>query len=310
MASTLASGSHGGKVSIANKFRSAVAGLDLQPNAVWRSFGWQILLLAPPAGLYWLVRGLSAGQRREAFANARDIVDVQKTFGLDWEAALQRRVLDMDWLITLANWFYIYGHFPLIVLAMLILFRWSRGEYLTLRNAMVFSGAVGLLCFAFYPVAPPRLYAPELFFDSLNELSSGYMVLQNPTFTNQYAAVPSFHVGWNLLVAIGLWRTVPWRLVKGFIATLPLLMSGAVILTANHWVLDIAAGLAVALFGLIFAVIFDRLIVKRMLIGEGLADRVGAEVDEGAEPDEAAEAWGRWDSNPRPSDYESRALTY
>lgn len=208
--------------------------------------------------LYFLVRDLSAGQEREAFANAASIVNFEKALGLDWESTLQQRVLDTDWIIAFMNWVYIYGHFPLIALSLVLLFGLSRRDFLTLRNALVASGVLGLICFAVYPVAPPRLFAPGMFFDSLGELSSSYQILQNPKVTNQFAAVPSFHVGWNLLVAFALWRASRFRLLRLIAVALPLLMMAAVVLTANHWLVDIVAGAAVAVLGIGGSKLMDR----------------------------------------------------
>lgn len=212
----------------------------------------------PPSLFYFLVRDLSAGQEREAFANAASIVELQKSLGLDWEATLQQRVLDVDWLIAAVNWVYIYGHFPLIVATLILLFGLCRPEFLRLRNALVVSGAIGLVCFALYPVAPPRLFDPSAFFDSLGELSRSYHVLQNPKVTNQFAAVPSFHVGWNLLVSFAIWRAARFPVLRAVAVVLPLLMMVSVVLTANHWLTDIAAGVSVALAGLLGAWALER----------------------------------------------------
>lgn len=225
----------------------------------WSGFGWQVLLLVPPSLLYFLVRDLSAGQEREAFANAADIVNLEQALGLDWEATLQAKIINVDWVVAAMNWVYIWGHFPIIIASLIVLFGLSRRNFLTLRNALVASGAIGLVCFALYPVAPPRLFDPSTFFDSLNELSSSYKILQNPKVTNQFAAVPSFHVGWNLLVAVAVWRATRRRLVRSVAIVFPLLMMSAVVLTANHWLLDIVAGIAVAIAGLLGAAVLDRL---------------------------------------------------
>lgn len=226
----------------------------------WSGFGWQVLLLVPPGLLYFLVRDLSAGQEHEAFANAASIVDLQKSLGLDWEATLQQRILDTEWIVAAVNWIYIYGHFPVIVCSLFLLFGLSRSNFVTLRNALVISGAVGLVCFALYPVAPPRLFDPNAFFDSLGELSSSYQVLQNPKITNQFAALPSFHVGWNLLVAIAIWRASRFRLLRLMAAAFPLLMMTAVVLTANHWLIDIVAGVSVAMVGVLGAKLIEHFV--------------------------------------------------
>lgn len=229
----------------------------------WSGFAWQIVLLVPPALLYFLVRDLSAGQESEAFANAAAIVNFQKSLGLDWEATLQQRILDTQWIVDAVNWIYIWGHFPVIIASLVLLFGLSRRNFVTLRNALVVSGAIGLVCFALYPVAPPRLFDPNAFFDSLGELSTSYKVLQNPKVTNQFAAMPSFHVGWNLLVAIAVWRASRFRLLRLIAAAFPLLMMSAVILTANHWLIDILAGISVALVGIAGAKLIDRLVAPR-----------------------------------------------
>ena len=158
------------------------------------------------------------------------------------------------------NWVYIWGHFPVIVGALFVLYGLSRRNFLTLRNALIASGVIGLVCFAVFPVAPPRLFDPALFFDSLGELSTSYKFLQNPKVTNQFAAVPSFHVGWNLLVACALWRSTRVRLVRVVAAVFPAIMMVAVVLTANHWLLDIVAGIGVAIAGLVGANAIHRMI--------------------------------------------------
>ncbi|MEM7094222.1 MAG: phosphatase PAP2 family protein [Actinomycetota bacterium] len=251
----------GGPSDVAQRVRDALIADD---SLGWRGFGSQILILTPPALLYFLVRDLASGQEHEAFANASSIVDLQKSLGLDWEATFQQRILDLDWLIAFVNWIYIYGHFPLLIVALILLFGLSRPQFRTLRNALIASGAIGLVCFALYPVAPPRLFAPDEFFDSLGELSRSYRILQNPSLTNQFAAVPSFHVGWNLLVAVAVWRSTRSRVLRTAAVVFPCLMIVAVLLTANHWILDIVAGAAVAAFGVGAAALFDRWVVPRM----------------------------------------------
>lgn len=224
----------------------------------WAGFSHQILLLAIPSIAYFGVRSLSAGQRHEAMANAASIVKFERSVGLDWEHVLQQRILHLDWLIDIMNWIYIWGHFPVIVLALAGLYGLRRKQYRSLRDALVVSGSVGLICFVLWPVAPPRLYDPQAFFDSLNTLSGSYRVLQNPTLTNQFAAVPSFHVGWNLLVAAAVWNSTSHRLVRAAVALFPVAMSITVVLTANHWLVDIVAGVAVAALGVLGATLARR----------------------------------------------------
>jgi membrane-associated phospholipid phosphatase len=117
---------------------------------------------------------------------------------------------------------------------------------------MFISGAVGFLFFALLPLAPPRLVGLGLV-DTVTEQSNAYRALQPPGLTNQYAAFPSLHAGWNLLVgAVLLVAGVP-LLVRLFALVSPVAMAFAVVATANHYVLDVAAGYAVVLGALAVA---------------------------------------------------------
>ena len=105
---------------------------------------------------------------------------------------------------------------------------------------MMISGALGMLVFVTYPVAPPRLADLGLV-DTVTQSSDAYRYLQPPAFVNQYAAMPSLHAGWDLLVGIAIF-TAPRRtsLLKVVGCVMPLLMAGAVIATANHFVVDVS----------------------------------------------------------------------
>jgi len=118
--------------------------------------------------------------------------------------------------------------------------------FLRLRNAMVASGLMGLCVYTTYPVAPPRLADMGLV-DTITEQSSSYRVLQPPAFVNQYAAMPSLHVGWDLLVGLALVAAAGSLAVRTVGRLMPVVMAAATVLTANHYVLDVLVG---ALFGL------------------------------------------------------------
>lgn len=82
--------------------------------------------------------------------------------------------------------------------------------YSVFRNAFFISGTIGIIIFVLYPVAPPRL-ADVGVVDTVTMYSSSYRVLQPPAFVNQYAAVPSLHFGWDLLMGIALVTQSRWR---------------------------------------------------------------------------------------------------
>lgn len=209
----------------------------------------QLVLIGGLTLIYFVVRAASAQQRDQAFANAASVRSFEERFALDLEAVVHDAAMTSEPLVRLLNAVYLWGHFPLLIAALVVLWAQRHRDYARLRNALIISGTIGLVVFALYPVAPPRLYAPGTFFDTVHELSASHRLLQNPRFTNQFAAIPSFHVGWNLLVAIALCRSTSRRLLRVLAACMPLLMSVAVVATANHWIIDIAIGAAVALIG-------------------------------------------------------------
>jgi PAP2 superfamily protein len=208
----------------------------------------EALLVALAALTYFGVRNVTAGAADDAFANASRIARLEEWLRLDWERGLQEALLRDDVWVTLANWIYIWGHWPVIATFAVFLYRRHHDDYRLLRNAMFISGGIGFLFFALLPVAPPRLVDPELV-DTVTLHSDAYRALQPPGLTNQYAAFPSLHFGWNLLLGIVLFNATRRVFLRAFAIVGPPAMGAAVVLTANHFVLDLAGGVAVVLVG-------------------------------------------------------------
>jgi hypothetical protein len=216
--------------------------------------------------LYFGIRNLTAGSPEAAFANAERLLDLERALGLAREETLQAAVTGSDALVTLANWVYIWGHWPVILTAAVILYLRDRPQYVLLRNALFVSGALGFLFFALFPVAPPRLLPLELV-DTVTEQSHAYRALQPPGLTNQYAAFPSLHVGWNLLVGIVVFAASTRLATRVFAVVSPLAMAFAVVATANHFLVDVAAGAAVVLVGLGVALALQQRETAATLVG-------------------------------------------
>jgi hypothetical protein len=209
----------------------------------------ELAVAAFAALAYFGIRNLTAGAMDEAFSNAAGIADLEERIRLDWEQALQGASRDQQPFVSIFNWIYIWGHWPVIAVTAIALFRARHDRYVLLRNTIFLSGAIGFLFFALFPVAPPRLADPALV-DTVTLHSDAYRALQPPGLTNQYAAFPSLHFGWNLLVGIVLWGTTTHALVRAFAVASPVAMAAAVIVTANHYVLDVVGGLLVVLVAL------------------------------------------------------------
>jgi membrane-associated phospholipid phosphatase len=207
--------------------------------------------------IYFRVRGLTEGSAEIAREHAHDIVGLERSLGIDVESGWQDMVAPSEALQTFANWVYIWGHWPVIVATMVWLAWHHRVIFLRLRDAMLVSGALGLAVFVSYPVAPPRLAGLGLT-DTVSEQSHAYRVLQPPAFVNQYAAMPSLHAGWDLLVGMAIFAAATSIALKVVGVAMPILMAFAVVATANHYVLDVVAGVALALVGHVVALWLER----------------------------------------------------
>jgi membrane-associated phospholipid phosphatase len=209
----------------------------------------QLALVVGAVLAYFGVRGLTEGNEHIARANAANVLALQRRIGIAIETTIQEPLTAHRWLLDLANWAYIWLHWPLLIGTLLWFVIAEREAYTRLRNAMFFSGCIGLVIFASFPVAPPRLFSAA-YVDTVTLHSVSYRVLQPPALVNAYAAMPSLHVGWNLLVGIMWWQVLRnhrWRYAG---VLMPVVMGWATVATGNHWILDAVGGSVVAVVGL------------------------------------------------------------
>lgn len=153
-------------------------------------------------------------------------------------------------LVDAANAVYIYGHWPVIIITAVLLFRFRREHYYRLRNVILLTGLVGLVIFALFPVAPPRLTDLPVV-DTVTRQAGGYRHVLPSSAVNEYAAMPSFHAGWNLLLGIVVYGAVENWWLRGMAIAGAVAMAVAVVVTANHYVVDVLAGVLIALAGLL-----------------------------------------------------------
>ncbi|MEV4970991.1 phosphatase PAP2 family protein [Streptomyces scopuliridis] len=206
----------------------------------------ELLLVAGLFPLYKLGRQAATGRTGEALRNADRVWDWERALQLPGEGSVQGVLLDSGTLVHLANTYYATVHFPATVLFLGWLY-WRRpGHYVWARRVLSVLTGAALALHLLMPLAPPRLLAASGLVDT--GLVYGPTVYgESPgtdALANQFAAMPSLHVGWALMVAVGLiaatrsrWRWL-WLLH-------PLLTLFVVIGTANHYWLD--AFVAVAL---------------------------------------------------------------
>lgn len=199
---------------------------------------------------YEVVRRIVAGSSHEAIGRSIGLIRFEQRLGIFFEPNLQRYVARYQWLVTIFNWIYVWGYLPVIGGVALYLYLRHRSFYTRYRNAFLLSGAMGLVIFATVPVAPPRMFPEFGFVDTVRANSQLYSSLEGTDFVNQFAALPSFHFGWILLVGIAVIQASRHLLVRVGGAVMPLVMLLAILFTGNHYVIDAAAGGALVLLAL------------------------------------------------------------
>jgi membrane-associated phospholipid phosphatase len=211
---------------------------------------------------YFGIRAATEGHVTTAVTNAWRIFDTERVLGINWEAPIQRVIEGRDALLDVANGMYIWGHWPLLIVGGVLLFCFSRRDYVRLRNAVLLSGAIGLVVFGLFPVAPPRLAGVGLV-DTVTLHAPMYRDVLPPSLVNEYAAMPSFHAGWNLLLGIVVWRASRHVLLRVFAVVMPAAMAVAVVATGNHYVVDVIAGAAIVVATV---AVLDRLERRRRFV--------------------------------------------
>lgn len=195
-----------------------------------------------------LARRLALDHLDVALAHAHSLLSLQESLHLDWEHAAQDSVEAVPWLATVASWFYVWGYLPVVAGSLVVLFVRRPREYAVLRNALLAGGVVGLPVYVLWPLAPPRL--TDLGYTDTVAASLLDSAARPVGVANEIAAMPSFHVGYLVVVSVVVWRVSRSPLVRAWCVLHPPVMCWVVLATGNHWVLDVPAGVLLAVVGL------------------------------------------------------------
>lgn len=191
----------------------------------------------------------SAANASDAQANALDIIEWERRLGMYHEEALQRLFLPAETFIRFWNIYYGSFHFIVTAGALVWLYRTMPARYPLWRNTLAWTTALALIGYATYPLMPPRLLPASYgFVDTLATIGGLWSFDSGPvaSVSNQYAAMPSMHFGWAAWSAFVLWPAARAWWKKALVVAYPIATMFAIVVTANHFVLD-AAGGAVAL---------------------------------------------------------------
>ncbi|MDQ1628711.1 MAG: hypothetical protein QOI54_2455 [Actinomycetota bacterium] len=227
--------------------------------ARWRSLPVELLLLFAMFVAYRAGRLVTSDQTSTAFANAHRLWHVERWMRLPRETHVQAWLLNDVHLAELANTYYAVAHFPATLAFLVFMFLRRPRHYPWVRRTIVLLSGAALVVHVLYPLAPPRM-RPDLGFVDTGAVFGPdvYGPPEGGNIVNQFAAMPSLHIGWALLVATGL--IVAMRSRWRWLWLLHPLVTGLVVVgTANHWWLDgvVAVVLLAAALGL--ALLPDRL---------------------------------------------------
>lgn len=212
--------------------------------------GWQHLALQLAIWLgfyaaYQVARGLADRGADEAFRNGALVIDMQNELGLLFEPALQRVVESSRVLIELTSYTYWLSQFAVVGLALLYVYFKQHDRFAGFRNWLIAANLIGLLGYILMPTAPPRMFPEWGFNDTLaqfSELSHQSLGL----LANPYAAMPSLHSMDAFIVGVVMASVCTSRVARALWLAWPCWVWFCVMSTGNHYWLDAAAGVAIA----------------------------------------------------------------
>lgn len=201
-----------------------------------RELAREVMLLVGLFLVYRFGRLLATDHVETARAHALVVHSFERAARLPAEASIQAAMSGE--ILRLANIYYVSMHFTIIVTFLVWGYlRRPRAQYLWARNLLIVQTSLALVLHIAFPLAPPRMFPQWGFLDSMSVLGPSAYEGASASAANQYAAMPSLHIGWALLVAYVLLRTAP-PILKALGVTHAVLTIAVVVVTANHWWVD------------------------------------------------------------------------
>ena len=216
----------------------------------------QVVLFVGAFQLYRITRGVvdDPAAATTAFSNARDLIHVEQALNIFVEPSLQAFAAGQQWLLDTASWMYINTQTSVTLGALTWLYMFRNDSFYFVRNMFLVAFGVALIGYTVFPTAPPRFFPEWGFFDAVSDFTGvGQDSVTINELFNPYAAVPSMHVAFALMISVPLVRLVKWRAVKIFWCLYPLVVVFVIVVTANHFIADAVLGAAAAGIGALAA---------------------------------------------------------
>ena len=214
----------------------------------WGDLFRQVLFFFLAYQGYQLVRGFADGKSALAFANGERVIDFERSIGSFFEPGLQETVLNHQWLVDLANWSYFNTHFVVSAAFLVWLYLFRNEHFYFVRNMFMVAMALALVGYAAFPTAPPRMFPEHGFTDTIATFTDIEQDrnAQASFLVNAYAAVPSMHIAFSLMIAVPAMSLSQSQVARALWSAYPLFVFFVIVATANHYWFDAAAGAGVA----------------------------------------------------------------
>src|SRR6202161_3267819 len=215
--------------------------------------GWvdavrQVLLFLAAYVGYQIVRGLVNGNDvAKASWNATKVIDLERTLHVFIEPSIQAWALNEHWLMDIADWTYLNAHYVVTLGALTFIYLRRNDSFYYVRNTFMIAMVIALVGYALYPTAPPRLMPEWGFTDAIQQFT-GVTAEKGPSsaLLNLYAAIPSMHVCFALMIGVPMSRLVRPRPARIAWMLYPLFIAFVVIATGNHYLTDVFLGAVTA----------------------------------------------------------------
>jgi hypothetical protein len=200
---------------------------------------WQVVLFLLVYYAYRLVRGAVDGRAAESFQHARDLISIERATHTFVEPSVQAWTTSTGWLIDVTSYMYVHFHFTLTISALIFIYLSHNRSFYFVRNMLAVSMLIALIGYMVFPTAPPRFFPEWGFTDSVARFTGvpADSTTINALF-NPFAAVPSIHVCFAMIIGWSMARLVKPRWAKALWITYPFVMTFVVVSTGNHFWLD------------------------------------------------------------------------
>jgi hypothetical protein len=216
----------------------------LLPNGAADLFR-QIVLFCGAYWLYRLVRGMVYDQSVAAFQHARDLIGLERSVHVFVEPSVQAWAMGSGFLDDAASWTYLNSHFVITTCTLAFIYLFRNEHFYFVRNMFMVAMGFALIGYMIYPTAPPRMLPEYGFVDSVADFT-GVSESSVDALFNPFAAVPSMHVCFALMLSFPMIRMARHRWAKALWVAYAPVVTFVVIATGNHWVFDAFTGALVA----------------------------------------------------------------